>query len=146
MQRKNSIIFFLVGIFIVTIVFFQLSDTNRTTLVYISLFCNFISIYGVVLAYFQILSLKDLSLKTSKAVAASSLQLQKVLSISELSKSKKLIEEIQHFLHSDNLNGALIRMMDLKETLIQNRYNKDLSRFTLLKTYKTIITNTAIDI
>jgi hypothetical protein len=146
MYRKNSIIILTIGILGVTIVFYQLSDSNKTLLNFVSLLCNFLSIYGLILAYYQILSLKELSIKTQTAVEISSQQLQKVLSVSELSKSKKLVEEIQQYLHNNDLRGALIRLTDLKEILIQTKYNRDLSKFTLLKTYKTIITNTAIDI
>ncbi|HWZ22024.1 MAG TPA: hypothetical protein VNW06_05185 [Cytophagaceae bacterium] len=146
MLRKNSIIIFIIGILFITVIFYQLPKNDKTTLVYISLFGSFLSLFGLILAYYQILSLKQLSIKTEKAVTISNQRLQKVLSISELSKSKKLVEEIQHFLHSDNFSGALIRLTDLKETLIQTKYNESLEKFTLLKAYKTILTNTAIDI
>jgi len=146
MQRGKAIFFLIVGLLIIIIIFFQLNDANRNLWNFISLVANFLSLYGLLLAYYQILSLRELSEKTQEAVKISSHRLKKVLSISELSKSKKIIEEIQIFLHGENLYGALLRMKDLKEILIQNKYIKDLEPFTSIKQYKTLLINTGIDI
>ena len=147
MLRKNAIIIFLLG-FIFTYLFYLyiIPLQEKTIINLISLLGTYISIYGILLAYLQILSLRQLTLKTQEAVKTSSESIQRVLSVAELSKIKKLIEEIQQYLHNDNFNGSVIRMNDLKENLIQNKYVPQLARHTSTKHYREVISNTGVDI
>ncbi|MBS7563580.1 hypothetical protein KHS38_04100 [Mucilaginibacter sp. Bleaf8] len=145
MQRKNAIIIFLLGLFFTGVFFWFLPAKDKTLLNGASLIGSFFSIYGIAIGYIQILSLKELSRQTQVTVNDALIRLKNIIAISELSKSKKLVDEIQYYLHNANLNGALIRIKDLKETLIQTKYNDDLSKLTASKAFKTIILNTGID-
>jgi hypothetical protein len=144
--RQISILFFIIGLLGVVIVLLILPKESRILLNYLSVIGTFASVFGLLIAYFQILSLKNTSKSIELAVNNSTHRLNTVLSVSELAKSKKLIEEIQIMLEHDSYGASLIRLKDLKELLIQNKFNVDLQKPTNTKEYRTIIINTGIDI
>lgn len=144
--KSISILFLIIGILGVVIVLLIIPKESRILLNYISVIGTFASVFGLLIAYFQILSLKSTSKSIELAVENSTHRLNTLLSVSELAKSKKLIEEIQIMLEHDSYGASLIRLKDLKELLIQNKFNVDLQKPTNTKEYKTIIINTGIDI
>lgn len=141
-----SVLLFIIGALGAVIVLLLLSESEKTLLNIISVIGTFASVFGVLIAYLQILSLKSTSESIGKAVSSSTHRLNTLLSVSDLAKSNKLIEEIQLLLQSDKYTASLIRFKDLKEVLIQANYNKDLREFTTTADYKSIIVDTSIDI
>ncbi len=144
--KTISIFLFIIGILGASIVILVLPKESRTILNYISVIGTFASVFGLIIAYLQILSLKNTSESIETAVDSSIYRLNTLLSVSELAKSKKLIEEIQIMLQHDSYEAALIRLKDLKELLIQTKFNIDLQKPTNTREYKNIIVNTGIDI
>lgn len=123
----------------------SIPDDKISIVDYVSVIGTFASIAGLIVAYLQILSIKDTSISIQNAVKVSTNRINTVLSVSEVAKSKKITEEIQMLIQHDNIEGALIRMKDLKELLIQNKYNSNLEN-TSGNEYNSIIINTGIDI
>jgi len=144
--KTISILLLIIGALGALIVLLLIPPEQRDLLDYITVIGTFASVFGLIIAYLQILSLKDTSKTIQDAVKNSNHRLNTLLSVSELAKSKKLIEEIQIMIQHDNYGGALIRMKDLKELLIQNKYNSDLQATTKGKEYRKIILDTGIDI
>lgn len=144
--KITSIFLLILGILGTLIVLSKIPENERNLITYISVIGTFASVFGLLIAYLQIIALKNTSKSIQTAVSDSTHRLNTLLSVSDLAKSKKLIEEIQLMLQHDNFSGSLIRLKDLKETLIQTKYNVDLRKLTSSKEYKTIIINTGIDI
>ncbi len=145
--RNIAIIFFVLGTIIIgTVFFFFLPEKDKSIVNSFTLFGTFLSLYGIAIAYLQILSLNKINSETKFAVEKSLLRINQILSVSELSKANKIIQEIQMFLNHKKSESALIRMKDLKGILIQVKYNEDLVEYTDNKIYNQNITDLASDI
>lgn len=145
--RVRSIVLFIVGGYLTYLVYRYLlpfSEQNRINL--ISLYGTYLSLYGIGLAYLQIVSVRQLSEATEQAAQNSYNATKRLVSIGELSKYKKSIEEIQGYLIQSNFSSATMRMGDLKENLIQNRYVPQLLKQTETKTYRAIVTSVGVHI
>lgn len=145
-SQKKTILYFVLGTIIIIILFFYLDKCDRTIVNFFTLFGTFASIFGLWIAYIQIISLKLTNEKTKTAVENSLNKINQMLSVSELSKAIKIIQEIQ----TSNINGkhevSLIRMKDLKSILIQIKYNSELNIYTETSIYNQNITDISIDI
>ncbi|CCG53697.1 Probable transmembrane protein of unknown function [Flavobacterium indicum GPTSA100-9 = DSM 17447] len=146
-NQKKTILYFIIGtVIIVSLFMFSLEDKDKTIVNFFTLFGTFASIFGLWIAYIQIISLKLTNEQTKIAVENSLNKINQLLSISELSKAIKIIQEIQ----TSNINGkhevALIRMKDLKSILIQIKYNSELNIYTETNIYNQNITDISIDI
>ncbi|MFH6963575.1 hypothetical protein ACHRVK_14365 [Flavobacterium plurextorum] len=146
-NQKNSIIIFIIGLGLtISLFYYFLEVKNRTILNFLSLFGTFTSLYGLWLAYEQILSLKKSSEETKNAVIDSLKKIDQILSVSELSKANKIIQEIQTSNSNSKHELSLLRMRDLKNILIQIKYNKDLNSYTETGLYIQNIADLSIDI
>ncbi len=145
-SQKKTILVFVIGTIIIFGLFYFLNSEEKTLINFFTLFGTFASLYGLWLAYMQILSLKISNESTKKAVDKSLNRINQVLSVSELSKANKIIQEIQ----TSNINSkhelSLIRMKDLKHILIQIKFNSELNIYTETSTYNKNITDLSIDI
>lgn len=145
-SQKKSIFFFIIGVFIICLLFFSLNTNEKTIVNFFTLFGTFLSLFGLGLAYQQILSIKLINQSTSLAVNESLKRINKIISVSDLSKANKIIQEIQE----SNLNSkpelSLMRMKDLKHIMIQIKYNEDLNEYTKAGIYVKNITDLSIDI
>lgn len=145
-SQRKTILVFVLGTIAVFGLFYFLDSTDRTLVNFFTLFGTFASLFGLWLAYMQILSLKISNDATKIAVDKSLNRINQVLSVSELSKANKIIQEIQ----SSNINNkhelSLLRMKDLKHILIQIKFNTELNIYTETNTYNKNITDLSIDI
>ena len=121
-------------------------DKDKSVVNAFTLFGTFLSLFGLGVAYIQIHSINETSQQTKIAVEKSLLRINQVLSISELSKANKTIQEIQSFLLHQKNEIALMRMKDLKSILIQVKYNEDLLEYTNNNLYNQNITDLGSDI
>lgn len=127
-------------------VFYWLPNKDKTVVNAFTLFGTFFSLFGLAVAYIQIQSINKTSKQTKLAVEKSLLRINQVLSVSELSKANKTIQEIQSFLLHQKHEIALMRMKDLKSILIQVKYNEDLTEYTNNRLYNQNITDLGSDI
>ena len=145
-SQKNLIYTFIIGTAICTIIFYKLNEVDKNTGNFLTLFGTFLSLYGLWIAYIQILSLKTTAEQTKNAVENSLNRINQILSVSDLSKANKIIQEIQ----TSNMNGkhelSLLRMRDLKYILIQVKSSAELNVYTETGTYNQNITDLSIDI
>ena len=114
-------------------ILFNLDETQKSQLNYltiigtaISIIGSFASIVGLIIAYFQIISIKKTTEETKIKVDNSLRKMNEVLMVSELSKSVQVLREIQSYLSEKRIDFAQMRMKDLKPALIQVKYNKKL--------------------
>ncbi len=145
-ERTLAIIVFVTGTLIVSIVFYLMPSSEKTVVNAFTLFGTFLSLFGLAIAYLQIHSINTTSKQTKMAVERSLLRINQVLSVSELSKANKTIQEIQGFIITEKHEIALMRMRDLKSILIQVKYNNDLTEYTDNGLYNQNITDLGTDI
>ncbi|MGI4021989.1 MAG: hypothetical protein ACRYFA_10820 [Janthinobacterium lividum] len=144
-QIKATFVF-IIGSIIISVIYYNLRTELKNIVNFFTLYGTFASLFGLWLAYLQIQSIKETSEETKKAVESSLLRINKVLSISEISKASKVIQEIQTSILNDKSELALIRMKDLKQILIQVKFNGDLVEYTSHESYNQHITDLSIDI
>lgn len=141
-----SIFITIISILLMIVLIISLPQTKREITSYVSIVGTISSIAGLIFAYMQILSLKQTSVEIEKAVSQSSKRLNTLLSVSDLGKSKKIIEEIQLMLQNDKISAALVRLKDLKELLIQAKNNDNLILNNQEVDYRSMIKETGINI
>ena len=137
---------FIAGTVTIFIIFLRLDTTQKTVANAFTLFGTYFSLYGLFIAYLQIKNIKETSEETKIAVETSAMRVNQIISVSELSKSNKTIQEIQMFLQNDKHELALIRMKDLKSILIQVKFNDHLQDYTNDHLYNQNITDLGTDI
>lgn len=145
-SRVRAIWIILTGIIVASLILFFVEKEKRDLLAYVAVFGTIASIVGLILAYIQILSLRDTSDTIKKEVEKTIKRVDVIVSISDISKTKTLIEDIQTYLRSKNYYGAIIRMGDLKEALVSAKYTIGLENIQKTTNYKNCVMNTGIDI
>lgn len=141
-----AIIVFIIGFVATLILYLFLDDSLKNIVNFFTLLGTFISLYGLSLAYIQIQNLKEINEETQTAVQESMKRINQVLSVSELSKANKVIQEIQTSLIHQKHEIVLLRMKDLKYILSQVKNNPDLSVYVTSDIYNQSITDLTIDI
>jgi hypothetical protein len=100
-EHTSSLAIFALGFAGVVIFYMRMEDNDKTALNFITLLGTYISIYGLYLAYFQILSVKDIAKNTKIEIDEANKKIFKLLSVSDLSKSIKIVHEIQGYLRGE---------------------------------------------
>lgn len=137
---------FVLGTGIISLLYYNLNPELKNIVNFFTLYGTFASLFGLWLAYLQIKSIKETGEQTNIAVGKSLVRINQVLSVSELSKASKIVQEIQSSILHNKHELALIRMKDLKQILIQVKYNADLTEFTNNGTYNQHLIDLGINI
>lgn len=140
-ERRIVIIIFFIATIIANIFYRLLPVTERTILNGFTLFGTMLSIVGIGITYFQIKSVSRQGEETKIAIDESLLRINQIVSVADLSKAVKIIQEIQSFILHEKQEVILIRMKDLKLILIQLKYNKELIDYTKNAIYTQNITD-----
>ncbi|MEC7770838.1 MAG: hypothetical protein VX798_06620 [Bacteroidota bacterium] len=140
-----AVIFFVIGLIIVSIAYSFLPIDEKTTVNFITVGGTYSSIFGIIIAYIQILTVKRTTELTKEKVEESNKRIAKTLSVSDLSKAIKLVHEIQNYLVAGKVESAIIRLKDLKSILIYLKYNDDLSKLTSTEIYTESLSNVSIN-
>lgn len=144
--KNYTILLFVIGLLIMILIYYNLQTNDKNIINFITLFGTYLSVFGLILAFLQLESIKQINEKTQSEVQISLQRVNDVLAISEISKSIKIIQEIQSYLHSQKSELSLIRMKDLKQILIQVKHNNNLIEFTNHSDYEKSIVDLSIDI
>lgn len=145
-SQTYSILIFIAGVFIIGIIYINLNNDLKNIVNFFTLFGTFVSVYGIILAYLQLRNLNEINSETKAAVENSILKINQILSVSELSRAIKIIQEIQTSIQHKKNELCLLRLKDLKTILIQIKFNKDLEEYTNTEIYNNNITDLSIDI
>lgn len=140
----SASIFFLLGITLTSVIYY-FSEDEKSTINYLAYFGTFTTIYGLLITYAQIVGIREQSILTDLKVEESLNRTHKILSISKLSKSIKLVQEIQGYLRHSKLESAVIRLKDLKNILIQLKYNNGIDEFINSDQHKDCLTNISVN-
>ena len=145
-RTKWTLRIFGIGSILVFVLYFNLPDTQKSTLNAISLFGTYASVFGLAVAGYQIFLIKGISETTEQEVKNTHKRINQIISIADLSKANKIVQEIQHFIGTEKHELCLLRMRDLKEIIIQSKYSSNLSTLTETDEYNEIIQKLSIDL
>ena len=105
---------------------------------HMSLIGSLISIVGLTIAIWQIIQAKEAAINSSvmaekakEAVATNTKEINKYLSYASVSQCERLVDEIESFLHSKNNDRLLLRLKELKDSLIDIKVNPRISQVVL---------------
>ncbi len=141
-----TMLIFIIGFLGLFFYYNNLDKIFKNSLNLITIFGTYLSLFGIIMSFIQIYDLKAINDKTQKEVNESLKKINNILSVSELSKSLKIVDEIQSSLRANKNEVALIRMKDLKYVLIQIKHNKSLEKYTANDEYSDLLIDLSIDI
>ena len=102
------------------------------------------SFFGLIIAILQIKSVKEITIATQHAIAETKAQLITNISISELAKAVKLIDEIQTYLGLRKYDAAYMRLKDLRILLVQFGGNSQFLQIIGRENYEDLLQNIGI--
>ncbi len=102
------------------------------------------SFFGLIIAILQIKSVKEITEATQRAISETKAHLITNLSISDLSKAIKLIEQIQLYLGHRNYELADVRLQDLRIILLQFGGNAVFLNYVGREDYDSLMKNIGI--
>jgi hypothetical protein len=102
------------------------------------------SFFGLIIAILQIKSVKEITIATQHAIAETKAQLITNISISELAKAVKLIDEIQTYLGLGKYDAAYMRLKDLRILLVQFGGNAQFLHISGRENYEDLLQNIGI--
>lgn len=143
--RQQAIIVTLILTIMCVVACFSIEDSLKNIVNYFTIIGTSISLLGLYYAYIQILSIKENNIQTMLAVQSSINRINQILSVSDLSKSIKSIDEIQNYLKKEEVTLALLRMKDIKSVIISVKYIHHLKEYTSKKEYSGILQDFQID-
>ena len=127
MSRYNqvSITLVFIGVLLAIILVWRLPAAERNLINVTALVGSIASAFGLLIAVLQILSLKKITEATQEAVQETKDKLRRVISLSDVSRAIKLIEEIQNYASEEKYQLARLRLQDLRSLLLQFSGNAD---------------------
>jgi hypothetical protein len=76
---------------------------------------------ALMIAILEIFSLRTVANQIQRSVTNATVKIESILSLSEISRSSKTIEEIQAYLGSGRLESAYLRMKDLRKVIVETK-------------------------
>jgi hypothetical protein len=104
------------------------------------------SLVGVAVALVQLHSIKQTSEATEKAVRDTHQALINTLTVSDVSKALRLVEEVQAYAGESKHESARLRLQDLHHLLIQFKNDDDLQCLIDQEKYAHLLTTVGIDL
>lgn len=131
---------------IICIILFWLSTKYEIGL-FVSIAGSVASLFGLWLTYRQIKSVKTITEETKTAVDTKIIEINKYLTLADMSRILPLAKEVQTYLLSPlKLELAIVRMRDLKIEIVQLRQNSRVLSEEELSNLSSCINNLGIDI
>lgn len=104
---------------------FKLTDEEKTTINILSVIGTIASFFGLAIALIQIIALKEISVITQSTIQDTKEKLMLGISISDVTEAIKLISEIDSFIGNQKYEIARLKIVDLREKLIQFKSSKE---------------------
>lgn len=144
--RKNILITSGFSFLIFIILVFCLERNQRNFLNILSILGTILSVMGILIAYFQILSIKKIAIETSIKVNENIALNNKIIMLSDLSRKAAMVDEIQGYLRDDKIELCILRMKDLKVILNSLRNQDQYASLVSKKDFKNVFENFNIDL
>ncbi len=104
---------------------FKLTEPEKTTVNIFSIIGTIASSFGLAIALIQIVALKEISVVTQSTIKDTKEKLMLGISISDVTEAIKLISEIDSFIGNQKYEIARLKIIDLREKLIQFKSSKE---------------------
>lgn len=104
---------------------FKLSDTEKTLVNVFTVIGTIASFFGLAIAFIQIFALKEISVITQATIQDTKNKLMLGISISDVTESIKLISEIDSYIGNQKYEIARLKIIDLREKLIQFKSSEE---------------------
>jgi len=139
---RNKIVFATAILIIVLLsLIFFLGSADRTFINIIGIAGFLLSILGILIAYVQVISIKDISLETQKKVVENIKFYNDILMLSDLARKAAMADEIQGYLKDDKIEMCILRMKDLKVILGNIKNQEFYSTLVSKREFKTVFDN-----
>lgn len=134
------------SIIISIICYFSLEEGERKFINVLGI-CGFIlSLMGIIIAYGQILSIKEIAIETQNKVNENITLNNNIIMLSDLARKAAMVDEIQGYLRDDKIEMCILRMRDLK-VIVNNLRNQDqYSSLISRKEFRTVFENFNLDL
>lgn len=136
---------YILGLILMSALFY-LKVTDKNLLNYFSFSGTYTSVFGIIIAYAQIISVRETAEKTEIEVRNSNKKIMNILQVSDLAKAIKLVQEIQNYLYSEKIEIAILRLKDLKSILILIKHNSELEKLSNKKAYRDSLNDVGINL
>jgi len=123
-----------------------LPDKDRSFINILSIIGFLLSILGVLIAYFQILSIKEITIETQKQINENIRLNNNFLMLSDLSRKAAMVDEIQGYLKDGKIEMCILRMKDLKIILNSLRNQDYYNSLVSKKEFRDVFQNFNIDL
>lgn len=145
-NRIKILISILISIILFVLLFNLLSKNERTFINILSIVGFLLSALGIVIAFIQIISIKQIAIETREKVKESINLNNNILMISDLSRKAAIVDEIQGYLRADKIEMCILRMKDLK--IIMNHLKNQNQYYSLVpkKQFQNAFENFNIDL
>lgn len=111
-----SLLALLVTIYVIEV---KLQESERTLINVLSIVGTMTSIFGLSIAFIQILTLKEISEHTQLTISETKNKLILGISISDVTESLSLVSDIDSFIGNQKYEIARLKLIDLRYKLIQ---------------------------
>lgn len=118
------------------IIGFKISEEEKTLVNSLSIIGTMASFFGLAIAFIQIVALKEISVITQSTISDTKDKLILGISISDVTEAIKLISEIDSYLGNQKYEISRIKILELRDKLIQFKSNT---------IFKTIIKEDIVD-
>lgn len=146
-ERRNTITTFIIGLLSIVIFYSKIIPfRDQTVINFITVLGTYLSIFGLIVAYIQISSVKKIAKLTEEKVQETRDKIILILSVSDISKAIKVAEEAQFLLNNSKYDAALLRLKDLKSVIIQASMIPSLNTSNLTPDYHELKSNLVDDI
>lgn len=121
-----TVILFFIGICLsYYIISFELKEEEKKFINIISLTGTIFSFFGLAITFIQIIAIKEISVITQTTIKETKNKLILGISISDVTEAIKLISEIDNFLGTQKYEVARLKIIDLREKLIQFKSSEE---------------------
>lgn len=113
---------------------FKLEQKDKTLVNIISIFGTMASVFGLAIAFIQIIALKEITEVTQQTISDTKNKLLLGISISDVGETIKLVQEVDSYLGNQKYEIARLKIIDLREKLIQFQSSQEFA--TIVKEEK----------
>jgi hypothetical protein len=106
-------------------IYFKITEDEKTTINILSIIGTIASSFGLAIALIQIIALKEISVVTQNTIQDTKDKLMLGISISDVTEAIKLISEIDIFIGNQKYEIARLKILDLREKLIQFKSSRE---------------------
>ena len=131
---RKYILIFLIGL-VILLGFWFIVNPNEKTNNFIKLLGTYLEIYSLIVMFLEILEVKTITEQIDSSIQQTKSKFDSILSLTDISKSTKTIDEIQSYLGNNQVQMAYLRLKDLRKVMIQSEFRE---LFDLLKDPETI--------